>query len=44
MRPARISATISGIGLIARDSAGEGAAVLSIECRRVGFTRGVSES
>ena len=38
MRPALISAMISGIALIARDTAGEGAADGSIACRRVGFT------
>jgi hypothetical protein len=38
MRPALISAMISGIGLIARDIAGEGVADFSIACKRVGFT------
>ena len=38
MRPALISAMISGIGLIARDIAGGGAADGSIACKRVGFT------
>jgi hypothetical protein len=38
MRAALISAMISGIGLIALDSAGDGAADGSIACKRVGFT------
>jgi hypothetical protein len=38
MRPALISAMISGTALIARGTAGEGAADWSIACRRVGFT------
>ncbi len=38
MRPALMSAMISGMALIARDTAGEGAADWSIACRRVGFT------
>ncbi len=38
MRPARISAMMSGIGLIARTVPGTVASGLSIACRRVGFT------